>query len=162
MVAPDFGYGCSGLGINRWHCYSMPGCGTELIVDRILPMAEIDMARVLEELAAREPIFHRPEFGTRREDFDGMMDPAFREIGASGRGYSREFVLDELERRHAKEYSDVWEASDFGCLQIGDGLYLLTYTLLQDRVRLTRRTTIWRRTDAGWKIVFHQGTVVEG
>jgi hypothetical protein len=24
---------------------------------------------VLEELRRREPIFHRPEFGTRREDF---------------------------------------------------------------------------------------------
>jgi len=40
-------------------------------------------------------------------------------------------------------------------------LYLLTYTLLQDKTRLTRRSTIWRRTDGDWKIVFHQGTVVE-
>jgi hypothetical protein len=38
---------------------------------------------------------------------------------------------------------------------------MLTYTLVQDAIRTTRRLTIWERTDAGWKIVFHQGTVVE-
>jgi hypothetical protein len=40
-------------------------------------------------------------------------------------------------------------------------LYLLTYTLLQDKVRLTRRSTIWQRTAEGWKIVYHQGTIVQ-
>jgi len=35
----------------------------------------------------------------------------------------------------------------------------LAYTLRQEE-RLTRRASIWRRTAAGWKIVFHQGTVV--
>jgi hypothetical protein len=37
---------------------------------------------------------------------------------------------------------------------------LLTYTLLQDNQRLTRRATIWRSTADGWKIVYHQGTIV--
>jgi hypothetical protein len=27
-------------------------------------------------------------------------------------------------------------------------------------VRLTRRATIWLRTPDGWKIVYHQGTIV--
>jgi hypothetical protein len=37
--------------------------------------------------------------------------------------------------------------------------FLLTYTLLQG-ARVTRRATIWRRSTDGWKIVYHQGTVV--
>ena len=39
--------------------------------------------------------------------------------------------------------------------------YLLTYTLLQDHKRLTRRATIWRNTAEGWKAVYHQGTIVQ-
>jgi len=38
-------------------------------------------------------------------------------------------------------------------------VYFLTYTLLQGE-RKTRRATIWQNTPVGWKIVFHQGTVV--
>jgi hypothetical protein len=31
---------------------------------------------------------------------------------------------------------------------------------LRQGERVTRRTTLWRRVGADWKIVFHQGTVV--
>jgi hypothetical protein len=115
---------------------------------------------VLKALAAREPNFHRREFGATRAEFDGMMAPEFWEVGASGRLYSREFVLDLLEKRFAEPQADAWETSEFRCQRLADDLYLLPYTLLQDEVRLTRRVTIWRRTVEGWKIVFHQGTVV--
>jgi hypothetical protein len=116
---------------------------------------------VLAELRAREPIFHRPEFGATRADFEKMIVADFWEVGASGRRYSRDFVLDELERRHAKPHSDVWETRDFECRQLAADVYLLTYMLLQDNVRLTRRSTIWQHTPDGWKIVFHQGTIIQ-
>jgi hypothetical protein len=48
---------------------------------------------ILEELQAREPIFHRPELGTTPSDFTAQMAEDFWEIGASGRRYSRAFVL---------------------------------------------------------------------
>ena len=124
-------------------------------------MWESDDEAVLEELAAREPIFHRPEFGTTRAEFEAMMAPEFCQVGASGRRYSREVVLDVLERRHAEPHEDVWATSDFRCQLLARDLYLLTYTLVQAGERVTRRATIWRRTGEGWKIVFHQGTLVE-
>ncbi|HEX7915589.1 DUF4440 domain-containing protein [Rudaea sp.] len=113
----------------------------------------------LEELHRREPVFHRPEFGTTRADFERMTDEAFWEIGASGRRYSREYVLDILEERGRNPIEDEWEVRDFDCAEIAADNYLVTYTLRQEE-RLTRRASIWRRTAAGWKIVFHQGTVV--
>src|SRR5258708_15721 len=115
---------------------------------------------VLEELKKREPIFHRPEFGTTRADFERMTETMFWEVGASGRRYSREYVLGELEKRYATPAKDEWETRDFHCQEIAAGNYLLTYTLVQG-ARVTRRSTIWRRTVEGWKIVYHQGTVVE-
>jgi hypothetical protein len=114
---------------------------------------------ILEELKQREPIFHRPEFGTTRRDFEAMTETDYWEIGASGRRYSRSYVLDVLEERFKHPTEDVWETSDFHCLEIASSNYLLTYTLNQSG-RITRRSTIWRRTLHGWKIVYHQGTVV--
>ena len=115
---------------------------------------------VLKELTQREPIFHRPEFGTTRADFESMTEPEFWEVGASGRRYSREYVLDELEKRNAEQAEDAWQTRDFHCLEIAADNYLLTYTLIQG-TRVTRRSTIWRRTARGWKILYHQGTIVE-
>lgn len=116
---------------------------------------------VLDELVRREPIFHRPEFGTTRADFEKMTVADFWEVGASGRRYSRDTVLDVLDERHASPHDDVWETRDFHCRRLAGDVYLLTYSLLQDRVRTTRRSTIWQQTSEGWKIVYHQGTIVQ-
>ena len=32
--------------------------------------------------------------------------------------------------------------------------------ILEESARITRRTTLWRKTVEGWKIVFHQGRTV--
>ena len=123
---------------------------------------------VLNELMQREPIFHRPELGTMRQDFENMTVETFWEVGASGRRYSRKYVMDTLELRHSQPHEDPWETRDFHCLEIALDNYLITYTLIQGE-RVTRRfskgdaprTTIWQRCGADWKIVYHQGTVVE-
>ena len=115
---------------------------------------------VLEELKRREPIFHRPELGTSRRDFENMMDASFWEVGASGRRYSREFILETLENRMSQHVEDIWETRGFHCLEIAPENYLVTYTLLQGP-RVTRRATLWRRSSAGWKILYHQGTLVD-
>jgi len=120
-----------------------------------------ELEGILAELSSREPVFHRPEFGTTRADFERMTAEEYWETGASGRRYSRQSVLDGLEERFSAPHRDVWETSDFHCRRLSEDTYLLTYTLLQDQQRLTRRATIWRKTAEGWKIVYHQGTIVQ-
>jgi hypothetical protein len=85
----------------------------------------------------------------------------FWEVGASGRRYSREYILTVLEERQRLNVSEELQASDFRCQRLAQDLYLLSYTLLQDKDRWTRRSTIWRSTPEGWKIVFHQGTIMQ-
>lgn len=118
------------------------------------------LKNVLNELKRRELFFHRPQIGTSRADFERMIEPTFREVGASGRQYSREHALDLLERRCADPAKDNGRTRDFHCIKIAADNFLLTYTLTQG-VRITRRATIWRQTAEGWKIVFHQGTIVQ-
>jgi len=121
-------------------------------------MKDESESEIVAELRRRELIFHQPETGTARAELAEATDEAFWEVGASGRIYEREFVLDELERR-AHLPREKWEASDFACRKIASDSYLLTYTLAQG-FRITRRATIWQRTGSGWKIMYHQGTVV--
>lgn len=118
-----------------------------------------ELLAVQQELMAREPIFHRPEFGTTRADFEAMMAPEFWETGASGQRYSKDYVLEVLQQRHAAPHEDVWQTSDFYCQQIAADTYLLTYTLQQGE-RITQRATLWRRHAHDWLIVYHQGTVL--
>jgi len=119
------------------------------------------LAGVLRDLIAREPIFHRPESGTTRADFERMIADDYWEVGASGRSYDRTFVLDVLEQRHRMPHEDAWETSGFHCRALGADTYLLTYTLNQ-RGRKTRRMTLWQRVQDRWQAIYHQGTVVEG
>jgi hypothetical protein len=116
---------------------------------------------VLAELRCREPIFHRPELGTTRADFEGMTTADFWEVGASGRRYGRKHVLDALEKRHQGPVEESWETTDFRCQELAGDVFLLTYTLKQEGGRISRRATIWKRSSDGWKIVFHQGTLVQ-
>ncbi len=98
---------------------------------------------VLMALVAREPIFHRAEFGSAREDFVRMTAPDYWEVGASGRVYGREWVLEELERRRvAGEVEETLEASGFVSRRLGENCWLLTYALVQGGVRRTRRATV--------------------
>ena len=97
-----------------------------------------------------------------------MTEAEFFEVGASGRRYSRESVLEGVVKRYEDpQYKGIesppessWKTMDFECLEIAANSYLLTYTLVQGP-RVTRRATIWRRSGAAWKIVYHQGTIVE-
>ena len=129
---------------------------TEPRVDRV---ADPQLARVLDELQAREPIFHRLELGTTRADFEAQTAPDFWEVGASGRRYSREDVWATLEPRYANASADPWETSQLHCRELGPDTCLLTYVLRQGD-RLTRRATVWRRAGDGWQILYHQGTVI--
>ena len=114
---------------------------------------------ILAELSAREPIFHRRAFGTSREALLAMTEPDFWEIGASGRIYDRATVIDLLEERYKELEPHDWPCRDFALRELGAGLFQLNY-VLEEPDRLTRRTTLWRRHPEGWRIVFHQGTVM--
>ena len=121
----------------------------------------IDRETALRELRDREPIFHRPEHGTSRAAFEAVTAPDYWEVGASGTVYDRERLLDELDRRFADPAYDPMdgiELTDFAVRQAGDDVWLATYALRQGE-RRSRRVSVWRRSDGGWLLAYHQGTV---
>ena len=112
------------------------------------------------ELLAREPIFHRPELGTTREDYLAQTAEDYWEVGASGRVYDRAGVIEGLVERGKVPGDEQWLVSDPALRRLADNTYALTYRLDQAG-RLTRRLTLWRRDPDGWKILYHQGTVIQ-
>lgn len=119
-----------------------------------------NLAQVRDALIAREPIFHRPGFGATPAEADAIMAVDYFEIGASGRRYDRAYVLAELTRRVAAPREEAWEASDFACRALAPDVFLLTYRLVQNDARVTRRATIWERAGERWRALYHQGTLV--
>jgi hypothetical protein len=121
---------------------------------------EDELLPILEELRQREPIFHSPEFGTSAADYERATASDYWEVGASGRRYSRDFILHSLyPEPPAFAGSLGWESWDYALRGLGPDTYLITYVLRQGE-RLTRRATIWQSTPDGWRILYHQGTVV--
>jgi len=119
-----------------------------------------DLQPILQELRSREPIFHTQRFGRSLEDFQRSTAPEFWEVGASGRRYSRDFILSMRAKEELVDAETAgWKASAFGLRRLGEKTFLLTYTLDQAS-RLTRRATIWEETQEGWRILYHQGTIV--
>lgn len=121
-----------------------------------------DPAAVARELAAREPLSHREPRDADRAHFEAMTAPGMVHIGASGRVTSREDYIDACARRYASgDHGDdaTWIVEDFGVAELAPDLWEAAYTLHQG-ARVTRRTTLWRRSDGRWQAVRHQGTVV--
>lgn len=119
--------------------------------------------QILEELKAREPVFHHPDkFGTTKEAILAQMGEEFREVGASGRVYTKQFVVDLLINRYQdKDFQDIWSTKNFEMSMVAPDTYLLTYVLIQNKTRHTRRVSLWQYVAKQWKILFHQGTLIE-
>ena len=115
---------------------------------------------ILEQLRPLEPIFHTPDFGLEPADSARRTAPDYWEVGASGRRYSRDFILQTFaDNPPANAATLRWRASGLALRQLcPDTLLLMLQPPPEDR--LTRRSTLWQRTPTGWQILYHQGTIV--
>jgi len=88
-----------------------------------------------------------------------LLADEFTEFGSSGRIYNKSDLVDTLQGESPSKQT----ASDFKITELSPNAALLTY-----RIRLHReppvttlRSSIWRRMDGSWKMIFHQGTVTK-
>ena len=104
---------------------------------------------IARELRLLDPAVRRsPELAAE------LLDPEFREFGASGRVWDRRSVLEML----AKDDTTPTAATDFTATTLAEDVVLVTYRSRRG-ARTAIRSSVWRRRDGGpWRIVFHQGT----
>lgn len=126
-----------------------------------------DLSGVVEQIEAREPLFHHRDLVHSAETFDSETSDDFWEVGASGRVHSRDRVRsDVLARLATADEDDLvvegWWTEDHRLRALSPDTYLFTY-VLHGQGRVTRRSTIWRHDpERGWHALYHQGTVVHG
>ena len=85
-----------------------------------------------------------------------LLDPDFREIGSSGRLWTRAEMLSSL-ADDLDEGSGSIEATEMVGVVVGLDLVLLTY-VSDWRGRRARRSSLWRRSAGSWRLLHHQGT----
>jgi hypothetical protein len=85
-----------------------------------------------------------------------LLDPEFTEIGASGRWWDAESILTVMAGSVAPE-SPVTVSKMSGVV-LARGIVHLTY-FAENQGRLAWRSSLWRLTETGWRVYFHQGTL---
>lgn len=88
-----------------------------------------------------------------------LLDSDFREIGASGRFWTRPEIISTM--THLDTNDEPIEATEFEGMMVGPDLILLTY-VSDPRGRAARRTSLWRRSRGVWRVLHHQGTLLAG
>ncbi|MEV0579149.1 DUF4440 domain-containing protein [Streptomyces sp. RTGN2] len=84
-----------------------------------------------------------------------LLDPEFVEFGASGRRYDRTSILDVTSA--ADENAGPSVAVEMTGVLLAPDLVHLTFVTERNGFRV-RRSSLWRRSDARWRMYFHQGT----
>ncbi|MCX5052506.1 MULTISPECIES: nuclear transport factor 2 family protein [unclassified Streptomyces] len=86
-----------------------------------------------------------------------LLDPEFTEIGASGRRWDVESMLTVMSGGSVSPESPV-KVSDVSGAVLAPGIVHVTY-FADNQGRRVWRSSLWRLTDSGWRMYFHQGTL---
>lgn len=86
-----------------------------------------------------------------------LLDPEFTEIGASGRRWDVESILTVTSTGSVSAESPV-EVSEMSGAVLAPGVVHLTY-FADNQGRRAWRSSLWRLTETGWRMYFHQGTL---
>jgi len=88
-----------------------------------------------------------------------LIDDEFIEIGSSSQIHDKAEVIRWLSSADQSERNGI----QFKAKQLSDDVILLTYISCikenhSSETKQALRSSIWRRTQDGWQMVFHQGT----
>ncbi|MFJ6437923.1 DUF4440 domain-containing protein [Streptomyces sp. NPDC091416] len=90
------------------------------------------------------------------DEVTALLDPEFTEFGASGRRYDRTSIL-AVTSAADENVPEPTAVTGMSGVLLAPGLVHLTYTS-ESNDRRVRRSSLWRRSDSGWRMYFHQGT----
>jgi hypothetical protein len=117
--------------------------------------AEIAALLLCLEQSLLDPIVRRD-----RSRLLALLADDFEEIGASGRTWTLDEIVDSLAGEAAFQPPEI---EDFRCREIAVGVVLVTYRAVRrdlagGLVTASLRSSLWRKTGGIWRMCFHQGT----
>jgi hypothetical protein len=112
------------------------------------------MAADLEEIIELELALLTPAVRHDRSAVAALLHSDFREVGASGRTWTRAEILDELARSSDRGSPEV---SEVKAVELADRVVLITFTTATTE-RTVHRCSIWVSDGAAWSVIYHQAT----
>ena len=111
-----------------------------------------------EHLRSLEDRLLDPDVRRNPASVAALLTDDFREFGSSGRSFSKTAILEAL----ATEAPSALRLTDFACHPLSADVALVTYRSHRQNPDGTSatslRSSLWRCTDDGWRMRFHQGT----
>lgn len=112
----------------------------------------------IEELQTLEESLWKSKTRFDRAYMDSILAEDFFEFGRSGRTYTRKECLDHsVEEIHA-----TLPLKNFTVHEISEKVFLVTYIseVQYEELEIGNRSSLWKKTEEGWKLKFHQGTAI--
>ena len=100
-----------------------------------------------------------------RQTVDALLADEFLEFGSSGSASSKQETIDGLAEESTDGHRYRRSTSNWAVRDLAEGVALVTYRVTRDDLTegssvTSLRSSIWKRIDNGWRLVFHQGTLV--
>lgn len=116
--------------------------------------------KLIETIRKHETDLLKTQVRASRSQLDKLIADNFIEFGSSGNIYDKKMILDDLPEERAEIR---YKLTDFKIEKLGKEVVLATYRLKKasaDEKKMTPslRSSIWKKTDGQWQMMFHQGT----
>ena len=115
-------------------------------------MTDATAAAIAGELALLDPVVRADRDAASR-----LIDPEFIEVGQGGRLWTHSAILDEFGTSTTMPHVMI---SEMDARTLAAHLVLVTYVSTIEN-RSVRRSSIWRDSEDGWRVMFHQGTRID-
>ena len=108
-----------------------------------------------------------PDIRRSPERMSALLADDFVEFASSGIAYDKARILAVLEDEAMADNPIMRSIVHFEVVALGPDVALTRYRLLRqrspaDRPTQSLRSSVWRRNEGGWQMIFHQGTFVSG
>lgn len=145
-----------------WLMLAAAGTAAAVAVISALSTHRRPSAQDLDHCYRAEARLLDPQVRADAHQLDALLAVDFNEIGASGRVWTREQIIDAMtatayETAHQTPPPDPAQMSDVTTLALGPDLVQVRY-LSDNGGRRAYRSSLWRRNGDTWQVVFHQGT----
>ena len=119
---------------------------------------DMESDTLLDELRVLEERLLMPLDESAIDERALLMADDFSEIGSSGKCYNKAQALQAMQQQQPGYQTSL---SDFQLRSLAPGVVLLTYRVHRQTINESvhsLRSSIWKRDNGQWRILFHQGT----
>jgi hypothetical protein len=101
-----------------------------------------------------ETSLHKKQVRNSTESTSALLADGFVEFGSSGRVWNKASIIESMRRKAVDQQVTV---EDFAARELAADVVLLTY-ISRKSGGSTLRSSIWKRCEGRWQMIFHQGT----